>query len=135
MAPALAYQQPTRRSREQEQPLRQPLRVLPGRRAETEAQQGLAPLWRALFITGIVVALMIGAVLVARVAFANATMELLADSARVAQSTELGRAEGLRLEVRYAVATNPAAIQEVAATSLGMSPDPRIDYLRISAGE
>jgi cell division protein FtsL len=88
-----------------------------------------------LFITGIVVALMIGAVLVARVAFANATMELLADSARVAQSTELGRAEGLRLEVRYAVATNPAAIQEVAATSLGMSPDPRIDYLRISAGE
>jgi hypothetical protein len=78
---------------------------------------------------------MIGAVLVARVAFANATMELLADSARVAQSTEAQRAEGLRLETKYAIATNPTAIQEVAATSLGMSPDPRVDYLHISAGE
>jgi hypothetical protein len=86
-----------------------------------------------LFITGIVVALTIGAVLVTRVALANATMELLADSARIAQSTETMRAEGLRLEVRYAIATNPASIQEAAASMLGMAPDPRVDYLRIPA--
>jgi hypothetical protein len=78
---------------------------------------------------------MIGAVLVARVAFANATMELLADSARIAQSTEAQRAEGLHLETQYAIATNPTVIQETAAATLGMSPDPRVDYLHISVGE
>jgi cell division protein FtsL len=129
MAPALAYQQPVRREREQ--PTRQPLRVLPGKRVQTETRQGLAPLWRAVFIVGIVAVLMMGVVWVARVSLVNTTMELLADSAQVTRSTEAARSEGSHLEVRYAFATNPASIQEVAANQLGMAPDSRVDYLRI----
>ncbi|MDR1014898.1 MAG: hypothetical protein LBL86_07995 [Coriobacteriales bacterium] len=135
MAPALAYQQPARRRHEQEQPLRQPLRVLPGKAPKTGTQQGLAPLWRTLFVVGIVAALLVGAVWVVRVGLVNATMELLADSAQTARLTQDARAEGARLEVRYSIATNPTTIQEAAAASLGMSSDPQVDYLRIPAGE
>jgi cell division protein FtsL len=135
MAPALAYQQPARRERERQQPARRPLRVLPGIGTKPATQQGLAPLWRALFVTGIAVALMIGVVLLARVSFVKATMELLADTAQITRATEAERAEGSRLEVDYAIATNPASIQEAAASKLGMSPDPRVDYLRIPTGE
>jgi cell division protein FtsL len=129
MAPALAYQQPARREREQPSP--RPLRVLPGKRAQTETRQGLAPFWRATFAVGIVAVLMMGAVWVARVSLVNATMELLANSEQVTRSTEAARSEGSHLEVEYAFATNPASIQETAATQLGMAPDPRVDYLRI----
>jgi cell division protein FtsL len=80
-------------------------------------------------------ALMIGAVLIARVSLVRATMEVLADTAQVTRSTEAARAEGSRLEVEYAIATNPTSIQDVAATQLGMSPDSQVDYLRISIGE
>jgi cell division protein FtsL len=78
---------------------------------------------------------MIGVVWIARVSLVNATMELLADTAQVTRMTEAERAEGSRLEVSYAIATNPTSIQEVAASKLGMSPDPRVDYLRIPVGE
>jgi cell division protein FtsL len=88
-----------------------------------------------LFVTGIVAVLMIGVVWVARVGLANATMEVLADSAQVTRATEAARAEGSRLEVQYAIATNPSSIQEAAAGQLGMSADPRVDYLRVSPGE
>jgi hypothetical protein len=135
MAPALAYQQPARREHERERPLRQPLRVLPGKRAQTETQQGLSPLWRVVFTVGIVAVLMMGVVWVARVSFVNATMELLANSAEITRSTEAARSEGSHLEVKYAFATNPASIQEAAATQLGMAPDPRVDYLRIPTND
>jgi nucleoside recognition membrane protein YjiH len=143
MASALAYQQPARRSREQEQLLhqpsrqvpRRPLRVLPGTGVQAASQQGIAPLWRALFITVVAVALMIGAVLVVRVSLVNATMELLADTAQTVRMTEAARAEGTQLEVRYAIVSNPASIQDAAASELGMSPDPRVDYLKIPSGE
>jgi cell division protein FtsL len=133
MAPALAYQQPVRREREQ--PTRQPLRVLPGKRTQTETQQGLAPFWRVVFTVGIMAVLMTGVVWVARVGLANATMETLANSAQVTQDTEAARSEGSHLEVEYAFATNPASIQEAAATQLGMAPDPRVDYLRIPTND
>jgi hypothetical protein len=133
MASALAYQQPVRREREQ--PSRQPLRVLPGKRAQTETQQGLAPFWRVVFTVGIMAVLMMGVVWVARVSLVNTTMEVLADSAQVSQATEAARSEGSHLEVQYAFATNPASIQEAAAAQLGMAPDPRVDYLRIPTND
>jgi nucleoside recognition membrane protein YjiH len=111
--------------------------VLPGKKGapRPKTQQGLAPLWRSLFVTGIICTLLVGSILLARVALAGATMELLADSALTIQATQEARAEGTRLEVRYAIATNPVSIQEAAATQLGMSSDPQVDYLRIPAGE
>jgi cell division protein FtsL len=111
------------------------LRVLPGAGAQAAPQQGIAPLWRALFITVVAVALMIGAVLVVRVSLVNATMELLADTAQTVRKTEAARAEGTQLEVRYTIVSNPTSIQEAAASELGMSPDPRVDYLRVPSGE
>jgi cell division protein FtsL len=100
-----------------------------------EAQQALAPLWRILFITGIVMVLAIGVVWVARVNLTDATMKLTAASEQLARETEDARAQGAHLEVQYALATSPTTIQEAAATSLGMSPDPQVDYLRIAAGD
>jgi cell division protein FtsL len=76
--------------------------------------------------------LMTGVVWVARVNLSEATMQLIAASEQVARSTESARAEGSRLEVQYSVATSPASIQELAATGLGMSADPRVDYLRVA---
>jgi hypothetical protein len=75
--------------------------------------------------------LLLGAVWWARVAFSNATMELLANSGQITQSIETARAEGSRLEVQYSVASNPQTIQEAAAGLLGMAPDTQVDYLRI----
>ena len=143
--PALAYRQPARRELEQEHPSRQPqpqprparppLRVLPGAPSAHEAQLGLALVWRTLFICGIVAALMIGVVWVARVSLSEATMSLLIESEQVAQSIEAERSKGSRLEVEYAIATNPSAIQEEAATKYGMSPAPQVDYLSIPTEE
>lgn len=137
MAQALAYQQPARhtpeRGRPGYQPQRPPLRVLPG--TGVEAHLALAPLWRALFVTGIVMVLLIGAVWVARVNLSDATMRLAAASEQLARQTEAERAEGARLEVQYALATSPTSIQEAATSKLGMSPDPRVEYLRIPAGK
>jgi cell division protein FtsL len=88
-----------------------------------------------LFIAGIAMVLMVGTVWIARVCLANATMEVLADTAQITRATEAARAEGARLEVQYAIATNPSSIQEAAASQLGMSPDSQVDYLRASSGE
>jgi cell division protein FtsL len=79
--------------------------------------------------------LLIGAVWVARVNLSDATMRLAAASEQLARQTEAERAEGARLEVQYALATSPTSIQEAATSKLGMSPDPRVEYLRIPAGK
>jgi hypothetical protein len=130
---ALAYQQPVRRERPQQQP-QQPLRVLPGTRTRPDVQQGLAPIWRVLFVTGIVMALFFGAVWWARVALSEATMEILVNSEQTTQDIEKERSKGSELEVAYSVASNPQKIQE-AATQLGMAPDSQVDYLRVSIEE
>jgi hypothetical protein len=62
-------------------------------------------------------------------------MELLVASEQLAQSIESERSEGARLEVQYAIATNPQTIQEAASAQLGMHPDPQVDYLRLQARE
>jgi hypothetical protein len=131
---AFAYQQPARRERPQQQPQRQPLRVLPGTRTRPEVQQGLAPIWRVLFVTGIVMVLFFGAIWLARVALSEAAMELLVRSEQTTQNIEALRSEGSKLEVAYSVASNPQTIQE-AATKLGMAPDPQVDYLNVPIGE
>lgn len=127
---AFAYQQPVRRERPQQLP-QQPLRVLPGTRTVPDTQKGLAPIWRVLFATGIVVALFFGAVWWVRVALTDATMALLIKSEQTAQSIAELRSEGARLEVKYSVASSPHVIQEAAANRLGMVPDPQIDFLSI----
>ncbi|MDR3037019.1 MAG: hypothetical protein LBU31_01205 [Coriobacteriales bacterium] len=142
---ALAYQQPARRFREQgrpvpqpqQRPTRPPLRVLPAAPRTAVAartQNGLAPAWQVLFVCAIIAALVIGAVWIARVSLSEATMALSVSSQQVAQSIEAERSAGARLEVQYAFAANPSVIQE-AATQMGMSPDPSVNYLRISTGE
>ena len=132
---ALSYQQPRRRPRELEQPLRPPLRVLPGRAPSTVGAPALAPLWQMLFAVGIVAVVLIGALSIVRVGFTDATMALLADSEQISRSIEAERSQGARLEVQYSIATSPATIQEAAASQLGMAPDPQVEYLRIPAGE
>jgi cell division protein FtsL len=78
---------------------------------------------------------LIGAVWVMRVNLSDATMRLTAASEQLARETEVARADGAHLEVQYALATSPTSIQEAAASRLGMAPDPRVEYLRIPAGE
>ncbi|MDR0347128.1 MAG: hypothetical protein LBH56_01965 [Coriobacteriales bacterium] len=85
-----------------------------------------------MFIIGIMAALVTGVVWVARVGLVNATMELLADSAQMSRAIESEISEGSRLEVQYAFATSPAAIQEAASTQLGMVPDQQVEYLRVT---
>ena len=131
---ALAYQQPQRRTRELEQPLRPPLRVLPGRAPSTTYQTGLAPLQRILFIASIAVVLLIGVLSIVRVGLTDATMALFADSEQINQAIEAERSEGAHLEMQYSLASSPAVIQE-AAGGLGMSADQEVEYLRISLGE
>jgi hypothetical protein len=79
----------------------------------------------------VALALLVGAIWVARVGLANGIMELTIESEQLAHSIELARADGSHLEVQYAAATNPGVILEAAKNQLGMHPDPQVDYLRV----
>lgn len=129
-----AYQQPQRRSRELEQPQRPPLYVIPGRGITPSARPQIAPLWKLVFIAAIAALLLLGIVCVARVALADSTMELTANSDQLSQSISDARSKGTDLEMQYSTATSTPTIQ-AAATQLGMAPDPQVEYLSIPSGE
>jgi len=135
---ALSYQQPQRRTREQEQPQRQPqrppLRVVPGKAPSTRTAPGLAPFWRVFFTVSVAVVLFVGALFIVRVGFADATMTLSAKSAQINRAIEEKRSEGAQLEVEYLLTSNPVTILEQAAL-LGMALDPQIEYIHLTIGE
>jgi len=62
---------------------------------------------------------------VACIAITNATVQLMMNTESVSKSIMEERSAGVKLEVQYSIATNPARIQDAAA-GLGMQPDPNI---------
>ncbi|MDR1713193.1 MAG: hypothetical protein LBR39_03450 [Coriobacteriales bacterium] len=125
---AYAYQQPARRLREVERPAQPRLRVVPktGQRAAEQARpQKVAKLLLAVTIS---VVLFITVVAGVRVALSAATLQTMVASEEVSANIDKARAQGLELEVRYSIATNPDRIQQLAAQQ-GMVADDQVDYL------
>ncbi|MDR2196651.1 MAG: hypothetical protein LBO07_01645 [Coriobacteriales bacterium] len=134
---AYAYQSSARRTHRQErETFAQPdLRVLPGKGSDRARQAALSPQLQALFGVLLFAVLFLSAICGVRVAFANATLQMLIETQSINQATIEARAYGTELEVAYSLATNPEHIQELAAEQLGMTPDEQVEYLRPLAGE
>jgi len=126
---AYAYQQPARRLQEVKPSYRPQIREVPGRK--TAGQTAARPRNMLLPALAVIISLLLMTATVAglRVAIHAATLQTVVDSESISSEIADARAEGLRLEVEYSIATNPDRIQQMAAEQLGMGPDSQVDYL------
>lgn len=118
----LAYQQPKRLYEDEPLVLPRPqLRTIEGQGRKTSARTQQAPWIRTLMVMSALAIVVLATVSVARVSFANATVQVLQNSEQLRGAIDQARAEGLELEVQHSLANNPNRIQDAAA-GLGILP-------------
>ena len=123
-----------RRGQPASQPLARPrLRAIPGKGLGAQTSPALHPRVRALVVVAVLLVLVAATVSVARIAVSSLTVQMMLQGERISENIANARSQGLELEVKHSLATNPNRVQD-AATTLGMVPDNQVQTLSAQQG-